>query len=405
MRASLVIAALIAGPSVLGQSATAVQLLPTPAATDSGMYSLTAGGDGRAYLAWLEPVASGGHALRFSRFERDGWSEARTIDTSPNWFVNWADHPSLTATPDGRLFAHWLINTGAKRGAYGYAIHARTSTDAGRTWTPIFDEGVKNIADYSGFLTFLPGSAETIGVYLTPLHPDDSASGHDEDHIKTVGIARFGADGRAIDRAIVDADACSCCSTDVAMTADGPIAVYRDHGAGEIRDIAIVRRVGGRWTAPAPVHRDSWHIDACPTNGPAVAATGRRVAVTWFTAAEGRARVLAAFSNDSGATFSTPVRIDEGTPAGWPDVVMTDDGRTFVSWLEKTATNGVGEVRVREVAAAGAGPAHLVATASSGRATGIPMLVRQGADLLIAWRDGAVKTARLPIPAAVTAWR
>ena len=35
---------------------------------------------------------------------------------------------------------------------------------------------------------------------------------------------------------------------------------YRDRSADEVRDISIVRRVGGRWTKPAPVHDDGWKI-------------------------------------------------------------------------------------------------------------------------------------------------
>jgi hypothetical protein len=233
-------------------------------------------------------------------------------------------------------------------------------------------------------------------VYLTPLHPDDGTT-DEHAHIKTVGIARFDRGGKEISRQIVDQDACSCCSTDIAETALGPVAVYRDHEAGEIRDISIVRFVGGAWTTPVPVARDGWKIAGCPTNGPAVAANGRRVAVAWFTAANGQARVQVAFSSDAGATFTAPVRVDDGTPSGWPDVVLLDDGRAFVSWLEKAA-DGVGDVRVRAIGPDGRAPAVTVATSSSGRATGIPMMTRAGRDAIVAWRQATVKTARVALP-------
>jgi hypothetical protein len=177
------------------------------------------------------------------------------------------------------------------------------------------------------------------------------------------------------------------------------VAVYRDHEAGEIRDISIVRFVNGQWTAPAPVHRDGWKIGGCPTNGPAVAASGSRVAVAWFTAAGDKARVNVAFSSDAGATFSSPVVVDDGAPAGWADVLWLADGRALVSWLEKTAT-GVGEVRLRTATPAGVGPAITAATSSSGRATGIPMMARSGNDVIVAWRQGTVKTARVAVPPA-----
>jgi hypothetical protein len=272
----------------------------------------------------------------------------------------------------------------------------------------VFEEGLRNVSDYSGFLTFLPAGDMTSAVYLTPLMPDDDAGDHGAHgggHVKTVGIARFGKSGREIDRTIVDRDACSCCSTDIAETARGPIAVYRDREPDEIRDISIVRHVNGRWTSPAPVHRDGWVINGCPTNGPAIAAAGTTVAVAWFTAANDQPRVNVAFSADAGATFSSPVRVDDGNPVGWPDVVMMEDGRVVVSWLERGAA-GKGWLRVREVSPTGRQTAHTIATASSGRTTGIPMMARlPGGDLLLAWRDGQVRTARFKLPQTGTTSR
>ena len=113
MRATALVAASLLAVVVLGAQ-TPVEVLPTPAGPDSGMYSLATAADGRTYLVWIEPVATGGHALKFSRFDGAGWQPAVDIARGSNWFVNWADHPSLTAGPDGRLFVHWLVNTGQK---------------------------------------------------------------------------------------------------------------------------------------------------------------------------------------------------------------------------------------------------------------------------------------------------
>ncbi len=377
---------------------TPVQAIETPAGAGAGMYSLTTGADGATHLVWIEPVPAGGHALKFSRLDGARWLPAIQIAQGANWFVNWADHPSLTSAPDGRLYVHWLVNTGRKSGSYGYGIRVATSADRGATWATAFEEGFENVSDYAGFLSFLPTSRGVDAVYLTPLHPDDG-TGDEHDHVKTVGIARFGPDGRELSRQIVDRDACSCCSTDMAETSAGPVAVYRDHEAGEIRDISIVRRVNGVWTAPAAVHRDGWKIGGCPTNGPAVAARGHQVAVAWFTAAGNEPRVKIAFSRDAGATFSVPVVVDDGSPVGWPDVVLLADGRAFVSWLERTA-DGIGDIRLRAVTSTGRQAALTVATASSGRSTGIPMMAQAGADVLVAWRQGTVKTARVVVPPA-----
>ena len=92
------------------------------------------------------------HALRFSRFDGGGWSAPIEIARGDDWFVNWADHPSLTAGADGTLFAHWLVHTSGGEGGYGYAIRGAASRDGGRTWRTVLEEGARNVKDYSGFL-------------------------------------------------------------------------------------------------------------------------------------------------------------------------------------------------------------------------------------------------------------
>ena len=126
--------------------------------------------------------------------------------------------------------------------------------------------------------------------------------------------------------------------------------------------------------------------------------------MAWFTAAGDIPRVQVAFSSDAGASFSAPIRVDGGQPVGWTDVLLLDDGRALVSWLERTG-EGTGEVRLRVVGDAGAIAPIAVASASSGRTTGIPMIARAGDAVLVAWRDGRVKTARVPLSALTTSSR
>jgi len=50
------------------------------------------------FLSWLEPVASSDRvALRFARFSGGKWSAPRTIVERNDFFVNWADFPSIAA--------------------------------------------------------------------------------------------------------------------------------------------------------------------------------------------------------------------------------------------------------------------------------------------------------------------
>lgn len=69
-------------------------------------------------------------------------------------------------------------------------------------------------------------------------------------------------------------------------------------------------------------------------NGPAVAAQSKLVAVAWFTGADDVAAVKLAFSEDSGASFAAPVRIDLGDPLGRVHTLFLKDGSMLVTWLE-----------------------------------------------------------------------
>lgn len=396
-RRSTVVAALaLVGHLAL---AAAPATLPLDSASGSGMYAMATGADGQVYLTWIDPLPDKLHALRFARLDTGAWTPPRTIATGNNWFVNWADHPSISALADGTLVAHWLVNNPGKSGSYGYGIRIARSTDRGETWREVFKAGLDNGSDYSGFVALLPEARGFSAVYLHPAAPAPAApaGGHEVEHTKVLRLARFGADASLVSDTIVDPDVCTCCNTSMAQTADGPIAAYRDH-QGEVRDISVVRFVKGAWTAPATVHADDWKINACPTNGPVLAAKDRRVAIGWFTAAGKVGRVRLAFSADAGATFAAPVQVDGGKPMGWPGLVMLEDGSAVVSWLE-SLTGGEGEVRLRRVWPDGRlGEVTVVSPARAGRSSGIPQLARAGNRLVVAWRADRVVTALVEVP-------
>jgi hypothetical protein len=195
----------------------------------------------------------------------------------------------------------------------------------------------------------------------------------------TVGI-----NGEMSEDMLLDPRVCECCQTSAALTADGAIVAYRDRSEKEVRDISVIRFSKGKWTQPQNLHPDGWRIEGCPVNGPSVAASGRRVAVAWFTAANETARVKIAFSTDSGATFGQPIQVDEGSPMGRVDVLMLDDGSALVSWLERAAQGA--DIRLRRIQPDGSrDKAVIVAQSSAARASGFPQMARVGDEVIIAW--------------------
>src|SRR5687767_3726829 len=87
---------------------TATPLLAQNAGPGASAPFLSASGN-TLLLSWLEPVPNTDRvALRFARMSDGKWSAARTIVERNDFFVNWADFPSIVADGRGVLYAHWL---------------------------------------------------------------------------------------------------------------------------------------------------------------------------------------------------------------------------------------------------------------------------------------------------------
>lgn len=368
--------------------------LRTPSGRRSGEPDLCAGPDGTAYLSWVEPAA-GGHALKFAQLEGDRWSEPREVARGERWFVNWADFPSMTVLPDGGMVAHWRQMSG--EGTYDYDVVLARSDDGGATWSAPQRPHRDGVQAEHGFVS--TAAVGRGGVALAWLDgramklPDGGRGA------MTLRYAELGSSRELSAEAELDARVCECCQTSMAWTSRGPLVVYRDRSDGEVRDIACVRRVDGRWSAPRAITSEGWQIGGCPVNGPSVAARGDEVVVAYFTAAAGRASVRLIRSSDAGASFGAPLVIDDQNPPGRVEVALAADGVAWLCWLGRApGASGKGAVLLRRVTADGqVSEVTEVAETGAGRANGFPQLLVRDAELLVAWTDGGVQTARLPL--------
>ena len=84
-------------------------------------------------MTWIEKTGDSTHAVRYARLDGETWSQPTTVVERRDLFVNWADYPSVIATPSGRLLVHWLQRSGA--GRYAYDVRIAQSADRGATWT------------------------------------------------------------------------------------------------------------------------------------------------------------------------------------------------------------------------------------------------------------------------------
>lgn len=368
----------------------------------SGEANLHSAGDGRALLTWFEPASGDAYALRVAVRGSGVWSRPRTIVDGEPFFVNWADLPSLVELTDGRWLVHWPERVGET--TYAYHIRLAISDDDGASWSPLGAPHRDASATEHGFVSMVALAAG--GAALVWLDGRQMAASAAAEHGEldpgemSLRATTIGADGVFGPDILLDGRTCECCQTALAVTSSGLVAAYRDRSESEIRNIAVVREVGGSWTEPMHVADDDWMYPGCPVNGPQIAAAGDTVVVAWFTAPQNEARVQAAFSFDGGARFGPAARIDDGAPLGRVDVEWLGDGVGVVSWLERTGAGA--EIKLRLLRPNGAsGRSWTVAETSGARASGFPRIARAGDALLVAWTEigvsGGVRVAEVSL--------
>ena len=313
-------------------SAPEINPILSPARTGSGEPYLFTDERGKTYLTWIEEKDDSSR-LSYAMLQDNAWSEPQEIVKGADWFVNWADYPAIAVTKSQAMMAHILQRSGDD--TYAYDVKLTTSAD-GATWHDpllLHDDGRQ--AEH-GFATLVPYGDNFFVTWLDGRNTvAEGMSGH-EGHRGAMSIraAILDPQGNKIEEWELDNKTCDCCQTTAAITARGPVVLYRNRSDEEVRDIAIVRWDGQQWTSPTIIYPDNWKIAGCPVNGPRVDAIGNHLAVAWFTATGEETTVKVVFSSDGGDTFGEAVRINEEKTIGRVDLVMLDEDRAAVTWME-----------------------------------------------------------------------
>jgi len=423
--AKRIVAPEVAATASKAPAPATVESWELPSAAGAAQPDLVATPDGGLLLSWIEPDGDG-HALKFARWNdsagEGGWSESRVIARGDDWFVNWADTPHIVATADGALWAHWLRKSGAA--TYAYDVALVRSDDGGASWSrPVLvnDDGTPT---EHGFVSLWPVGNDRIGVAWLDGR-ETGGGGHDghgggaagdrntggsgghaghgggpDEHVPPAMTLRTAVFDAALARSgetRLDAMTCDCCQTDAAVTARGPLVVYRDRSVDEVRDIVATRFDGERWSAPAAVHADGWRMPACPVNGPALAADGAVAVVGWYTAAGGVPALKLARSDDAGGSFAAPVTVDRGEAVQGRVDVALDGGSAWALWTREDAGGqSLQLARFAPDVSREWQRVELAALQGRGRGTGFAQLARAGDGAMrVVWTDVVDGTPRL----------
>lgn len=203
---------------------------------------------------------------------------------------------------------------------------------------------------------------------------------------------------------------CYCCKTALAAGADQAVfAAWRHVYPGNIRDIAFTfSRDGGRsFAEPVRVSEDTWAINGCPDDGPAIAVdAGGQVHLAWPTVVGGSNPEGALFyaSTRDGRTFTPRTRIPTLGSARptHPQIVVDRRGRIVVAWDE--LLDGQRVAAAREVTRPSDqrvdfGPVIML---SPGGPATYPVLAATDSGLVAVWTTGGdasvIQTRAISLP-------
>lgn len=376
---------LLLPPCFAGTPSTASENLTreidTPAPKGSRQHHLTQLDHGRLLLSWVEGEKRS-NRFRFAVRQGGAWSEPHTIVAGRDTF---AAPPRVVGLQGGSLAAVWMIHPEKAKDRYAADIYIALSKDGGHHWSEPRRPYPTAARIYDAQMSAAP--LDNGGFTLVWTDKRDA-------NRYRLMAALIGADGRASAEKTLDPDVCSCCEAHTAANGNALLTIYRDHLAGEVRDIALTRWNSNGIDSSGIVHADGWVIEGCPSNGPVVASKGARTMVVWFTAADGVGRVKAAFFADQGAHFDKPIEL--GTDAnGYVDGLLLEDGSAVVAWRGRAGPDE--ELRVARIR-----PDGTVLGRVSLHRGDFPhwpsrhlSLARVGDEIYVAWTDAAERRVRL----------
>jgi len=340
--------------------------------------------NGGLLVSWFEPLDSTTFGLYWSEYSENNWTEKNMIYASEDFFVNWADFPSIFELNDTTLVAHWPEMSST--GTYEYDVKVVYSGDRGSTWCdPIVPHRDGKHAEH-GFVSFYKNADRNLGMVWLDGRQMDGGHGHHSAGNMNLYTTSFDGEFGQDDDIPIDAMVCECCPTSAVQVGKATIVAYRDRLESEIRNINIIRKVNDEWEEPYPVFEDGWEIHGCPVNGPKLAEKNGKVAIAWFTAPEGDSRINVAFSNDLGKTFSDPIRVDNGQSQGRVDLEWQDEKTVVVSWLD--IKEEYSTIVYRKIETNGTlSKISYVETLGGGRGIGYPQFELIEDKILFVWTD------------------
>ena len=349
--------------------------------------------DGTTYLSFISTdLSSEESKLYFSTLDLDNlkWNKPSLINSSADWFVNWADFPRITANNLNGLSVHYLQKSGED--TYSYDIKVMNSSDGGANWSKPLKLHTDNTKTEHGFVSTINYNNDFLSTYLDGRQ--NELAKHDKG-IKpqmTLRSTSYNVDGEILMDKLIDDRVCDCCQTDLGITKSNiPITVYRDRSENETRDIYYSFFKDSNWSIPAVVNNDKWIISGCPVNGPAISTFKNSSSVVWYTEEEGESKLKIAFSENIINGFDDPILINANDPLGRVDIEMISETSSLISYMDIVDEKAY--IKVQKInSITGNNKFIIIEEISNTRASGFPKInIIDNDKTIITWTDAQNK--------------
>ena len=301
--------------------------------SEPNLYTST---NGNTYLSFISSSEKSELSkLYFSKLELNKlqWNNPSLINSSTDWFVNWADFPRITTNNYNGISVHFLEKSASE--TYSYDIKVMNSKDGGNNWNSPMKLHSDNTMTEHGFVSTINYNNNFLSTYLDGRQNELAKNNKNLKPQMTLRATSYNIDGDILMDELIDNKVCDCCQTDLALTKDNtPITVYRDRSNNETRDIFYSYYKNSKWSTPLAVFNDNWIIAGCPVNGPAISTFNNSSSLIWYTEIDGKSEIKVAFTSDISKGFDDPIFINSNDPLGRVDIEMITENSSIISYMD-----------------------------------------------------------------------
>jgi hypothetical protein len=298
---------------------------------------------GSPVLSWIQQKKDSGTPLVYYAVFQDSsktFGKPRAVPSTAGVEQHGEDMPKIIFRKNWGILVVFSIKKPHPGNPYTAAVYYTGSSDGGAHWTParpLIKDSTKSFDQRYFDVAPLPGGAVGI-VWLNNSEPSGS----------TLYFATMKGNKGFEGEKIIGRHTCQCCRTDLLVDDSGRIHVaWRDIFRDSIRDMAYCysNDSGKTFSAPVRISPDNWVVNGCPHTGPSMAVNKVGLHFSWFTMGGGGG-VYYCHTDNNGISFSMRQPVSQVPSARHPQMAALPKGDLAIVWDEGVTSRDAFHQRV-----------------------------------------------------------